>query len=77
MTFSHRLQQGIQNATADAVIRVSMNADLPRDLVRNTESHTTDILCQAIGILPHNAVHFHTIGIIYFYGKSITDSVLL
>ena len=54
-----------------------MNTDPPGDLISNAESHSADILRQSVRILTHHAVHFHSIGVIYFHSQGIADTILL
>ena len=77
MAISRRLEQCIEESTADPVIGIRMNTDSLRYLIRDLKSHPLDIVRQLVRILLDHRVHSRTVMLIDLHCKVHGDPVLL
>ncbi len=77
MSFPARLLQNVQNAAADAKIRVCQNAGTICNLIRNPKTYPLNIICQAIWILPDNRIDLRSICLVNFDCQRQCNSKLL
>ena len=57
MSCIHSLKQCIKYSTADPIIRIRMNTDSLRDLIRSSESHPADMIRHLVRILFQHTVN--------------------
>ena len=67
----HCLHQGVENTASNSVVGIRMDADFRRQLVRQPETDSVNVLRQAIGILFHNAVEITAISLVYLHCQRI------
>ena len=77
MTVSRRLEQGIEESTADPVIGIRKDTDFRRDLIRDLKAYALDIIRELIRIFLDDRVHLRTVMLVDLHRKVHGNPVLL
>ena len=77
MSLPNTLLECIENTASDPVIRIRVNPDLFCDLIRKLKTDSRNILRKFVGILLHDGIKTHTVGIINPDCQGIGYAILL
>ncbi len=72
-----RLHQGIQNAAADAEIRICTDSCTSCNFIRDFKSHALDIVSQAVWIFTDNGINLRAVGLIHLRSQRQGNAKLL
>ena len=75
MALHGSLLQHIQKPAADPVVRIRVDTDLLRDLIRRLKAHAGNIICQTVGILLHDLVGSLSVFLVDFHRQRHGDPV--
>ena len=71
------LQQDVEDAAADAEIRVGADAGLPRDLIGHLKADPGHLVRQLVGVLPDDPVDIRAVALVELDRHIVGDAVLL
>ena len=77
MAISRRLEQCIEESTADPVIGIRKDTDFRRDLIRDLKAYALDIIRELIRIFLDDRVHLRTVMLVDLHRKVHGNPVLL